>query len=283
MKERQAVGSDVREAMRLDWGKLTVAATSIAAVGGVLMYWIGSTARSAYLAALGIPGEGFSITRDAMFELGATALVNAASEFPYLLQQHPIPFIIFVVGIALVVLICKWPVDSSKLTKKRQLTPRKRAIAYAILIASLLPMIGMMTSAFTLLIVAIPAAVGQSAGSSWAESIRRDVCTSRATEPCVELWRDQTRLGCGSVIAESATRLAFLDMSSGMTRVMDIQGMETISLQSIDADQEDGSPCAKPVDNHAITEVKQVIDRARGGARTTSRPAVATAATPAVK
>ena len=282
MKERQAVGSDVREAMRLDWGKLTVAATSIAAVGGVLMYWIGSTARSAYLAALGIPGEGFSITRDAMFELGATALVNAASEFPYLLNNiNPFHHLCggYRAGRADIQMASRF----FQADQKRQLTPRKRAIAYAILIASLLPMIGMMTSAFTLLIVAIPAAVGQSAGSSWAESIRRDVCTSRATEPCVELWRDQTRLGCGSVIAESATRLAFLDMSSGMTRVMDIQGMETISLQSIDADQEDGSPCAKPVDNHAITEVKQVIDRARGGARTTSRPAVATAATPAVK
>ncbi|MEN5271975.1 hypothetical protein [Stenotrophomonas lactitubi] len=281
MKDRQAVGSGTQEVRSLDWGKLTVAATSIAAIGGVLMYWIGSTARSAYLAALGVPSEGFSLTRDALFELGAAALVHAASEFPHLIQGHPAPFIIFVAGIALVALIFKWPVDSSKLTRKRQLTPRKRAIAYAVLVAALLPMIGMMTSSFTLLIIAIPAAVGQSAGSSWAANIRREVCTPRATEPCVELWRDQARLGCGAVIAESSTRLAFLDKSSGLTRVLDIQGVETLGRQSADAEREDGRTCAQPVDNHAVTEVEQITDRAKRGDRTTSPATTAPAAKPA--
>ncbi|HYQ22874.1 hypothetical protein [Stenotrophomonas sp.] len=224
--ENQGTAKAARK--RTDWPALVVVLTFVVTVGGVIMYWIGSTTRSAYLAELGIPAGGFALAREGLLELGAAALVDMVPHYPALLGDRWLLATILSIAAGSIVTCNLWP--AMKRRKKAQVSPKVRAVVLGGVTASILPMVSIMVSSITLLVIALPAEVGNRAGVLRAQELRYQVCTPAASEPCIELWSGERWLGCGVVVAESATRIAFLDHSTRQTSVMDIQGLRSIGV-----------------------------------------------------
>lgn len=224
--ENQGTAKAARK--RTDWPALVVVLTFVVTVGGVIMYWIGSTTRSAYLAELGVPAGGFALAREGLLELGAAALVDMVPRYPALLGDQWLLAAIFSIAIGSVVTYILWPIVERQ--RKAQVSPKVRAVVLGGATASILPMLSIMVSGITLLMIAVPAELGNHTGVLRAQEMRYQVCTPAAAEPCIELWSGERWLGCGAVVAESATRIAFLDHSTRQTSVMDIQGLRSIGV-----------------------------------------------------
>ncbi|HEL3809505.1 TPA: hypothetical protein UMT89_000831 [Stenotrophomonas maltophilia] len=225
----------------IDWPNLVIVFTFAITVCGVFTYWIGASARNGYLAELGIPNDGFSLAREGLLGFGADALVQMASDYPHLLEEQWGIFAFLSLAIGGLTTYFLWPMSQPETRAKR--SPRRKAVSLGVATALILPMMGLIMSMFAIVLIAVPAGFGNHAGKVWAAEIRRDVCTPAAKAPCVELWDEDKKLGCGAVIAESTTRLAFLDERTGQTRVMDVQGLQSIGVLAPDRAKRDQRLC----------------------------------------
>lgn len=235
----------------MDWPNLVIFFTFAITVCGVFTYWIGAAARNGYLAELGIPNDGFSLAREGLLGIGADALVQMASDYPHLLEERLglTAFLSLAVGGLTTYFL--WPLSPPGRRAKR--SPRGKAVSLGVATALIFPMMGLIMSMIALVLIAVPAGFGNHAGRIWAAEIRRDVCTPAAKAPCVELWREDKRLGCGAVIAESTTRLAFLDERTGQTRVMDVQGLQSIGVLAPNRAKRDQQLCTDHESPIAVT------------------------------
>lgn len=212
---------------RRNWATITVVMTFAATTGGVLLYWIGAAARSAYLRELNVPGEGFKLVNEQLIQIGVRALFDVAGNYPSIIGRNLGVTSILLLAVFILTAQFFWPVANRG---PRTFEPRKKALVIATVVTSILPMTGMILALFAIIIIGVPAVSGHQAGVEWARELRRTVCTPRSPEPCVELWRGQELIGCGSVVTQSDSRIAFLDAQRGRTQVLALEGTETIGV-----------------------------------------------------
>lgn len=215
---------------------MTFAATS----GGVLLYWMGAAARSAYLRELNVPSEGFRLVNEQLIQIGVRSLFDVAGNYSNIIGQNLGVTLLLLLVVFMLTAGFLWPVANRG---PRIFEPRKKALVTATVITSVLPMTGMILAMFAITIIGVPAVTGHHAGVEWARELRGTVCTPRSAEPCVELWRGRELIGCGSVITQSDTRIAFLDAERGRTQVLALEETETIGIDRQSGEGSDVNLC----------------------------------------
>jgi hypothetical protein len=200
---------------------LALALTTFATAGGILLYWMGAVARSAYLSDMGVSSDGFERTREYVVELGASALYFKAGDYIEWLGQSPIALLGMIIAIFCFCLCWLWPVPKRK---KNKVSGRKRALFYSALIALTTPMASMILTGGVILLLGLPAVAGGSYGEQLALELKEHGCTEAHHGTCQDLWIGGKLMGKGSVVAESSSRIAFFNACTGRTDVMDVEG-----------------------------------------------------------
>ncbi|WNH54078.1 hypothetical protein [Stenotrophomonas oahuensis] len=197
--------------------------TTAVTAGGILLYWVGSVARATYLSELGVPVDAFDRTRESIIEWGAYSFFFKWADYLDVLGSRP--WAVVVVGFATFALAMSyfWPSTPKKAASGG---PRTRAVVYSTIAALVAPMISLVLMAGVVLVLGLPAAMGESRGEQLAQKLKTGACMDEYSGSCQELWRENRPIGKGAVISESGTRIAFFDACAGRTVVMDVSGTE---------------------------------------------------------
>lgn len=220
------------------WGFLAKAIAAIAAGGGLALHLMGYVGHQTYLSTWGIDPGLFPMSTDAIIIEGFYALIDRTATI-FSAMTHKVSA--FVTAGLIVVLYLFVILYVNRIAKDRSgkifgFSIRLPEIFIDLLKSFLIAVIALggvpVALVFSVLILAVPAVLGESFGSSSAEqqmSQYRAGCNQREMkERCVELRGKQGRLAYGFVLDSSESHIAIFDTDKNQVVSLEREGTELL-------------------------------------------------------
>lgn len=224
------------------WGLLAKLFAGIAAVGGLVLHMMGYVSHRNYLAAWGLDPGLFPKPADAIIIQGFYAVVDRTITMFSVVGER-VEQLLIAAGIMTVVLflaiVLSRLVEQQARTRVSRLSSRFPkwcsdfwvSLAVTYIVVGVVPFV----LAFVVIVLAIPAFLGESYGHAAAERDRARYltgCQQKAgTQGCIELNKDGKIAVRGFLIESSESHIAIFDVSEKRARALERSGTELFADQ----------------------------------------------------
>lgn len=207
---------------------LAKAVAILASAGAVSLHLIGYVAQQSYLRAFNIDPDGFPRAMDWILINGYYSVLDIL-----IFSVGNVSFSIMAALLALIfiaIIIVRWTPqkrDVPSWIKWISKYPRVKFFIDSLFFSIISIVSAYQIFMFALLVVIVPAIMGQSFGNRAAKvDIALYAKGCAAKNPCSQIWMNGSPLAKGFIIATSDDRLAFYDVEVRMVRQMERSGME---------------------------------------------------------
>jgi uncharacterized protein YggT (Ycf19 family) len=231
---KPAETSRLPERVRRYWPGLTAFIATVSAVGGAVLYLVGTTVSQTYFGQWGLSAAMFPSSPDEMIVLGYHALMNELAK-AYLRVIGK--YVLWLVGYALLiwlaaVLVAKWENRGGKTQLANAMQRYEGPFrAFAMLLGSLGLVVATPLAAFVMIILLFswPLTAGDAYGKEWVLRQHAEFkpgCDNPAVPAkCIALLRGDNLVARGFLIGSGERVVALFDPSSGRTVLMEREGL----------------------------------------------------------
>lgn len=236
-RELQASAAGVikrRVGVRVTWNQAAAFLTAFVATATVVLHMVGVVSHEFFLRHWSVEADLFPKSTDWLLIHGYYALFGRFVAGLQVVTSEVLIFIGVALGLGLYVALLLWisEFDSTTWDEVGLLLPRRarafaRRAALTFLVVVLLPFCLFVLTAF----MAIPAALGEAAGTASAEQRAADFKKGckESKQRCIELRRDGVAFATGYHLDSSATHIAIFDVAINKARAVSREGVEVVS------------------------------------------------------